>query len=93
MSTKDDIKALEERLRDTFKGLSDCSALRDLDGLAQGIQQISYEANEIQDREVTDKQDARLQVIQEACNEASVAVDEMSNLYTVAHQALTRVVG
>ena len=93
MSTKD-IKAFDKSVAAAFKSLSDCTALRDLMGFADDLHSLAREGNDLAlvqpDTEAGDDEANRLYDVADALREASKAVSEMADLYTEAHQALTR---
>lgn len=96
MSTKTErkarLEALEVGVRGALYDLSSCEALTDIEGFTQTLMDLAYEASEIEsDPEFTDAQANRASDLEDALNEASEAAKAMSEAYTTAHLALSRV--
>jgi methyl-accepting chemotaxis protein len=93
VSTKD-IKAFDKSVAAAFKSLSDCSALKDLEGFAGELSDLADEANRLSEAqghtEAGDDEANRLYDLADALREASEAVSEMADFYTEAHQVLAR---
>lgn len=85
------IDEIRDKGKDLLRALSDCTALRDIDGFAQELYLLADECELIFTSEESSESDAgEAEDFYGVLTEAAQASDEMLENYTQAHLALSR---
>ena len=82
------VQEFDSKVAAVLQSLTDCTALRDLEGFADEVSDLADEIHTY--AESLDWDEDRLYEQVETLREASDALNEMAEQYTTAHQALTR---